>query len=240
MWRENCLMGTEIDIHPVQSSILCELLFIKEGRFGQLNKLGLSTDHFSFHINQLVDWGLVDKLEKGRYCLSKKGKEFANRFDTEKTEVERQAKVAVLIVGVKKEGNVKKYLIQQRLKQPYFGFWGFLTGKIKWGETVEEAGARELMEEAGLKGKLTLTAVKHKMDYDQKSKLLEDKYFFVIRASELQGEMTEKFEGGENKWMEKKEILELTDLFDGVEESMDLVGKINFAFSESKYSVKGY
>ncbi len=233
-------MSTEIDIHPVQSSILCELLFVKEGRFGQLNKLGLSTDHFSFHLKQLVDWGLVDKLKSGKYTLSEKGKEFANRFDTEKTEVERQAKVAVLIVGVKKEGGRKKYLIQQRLKQPYFGFWGFLTGKIRWGETVDQAGARELKEETGLKGKLELTAVKHKMDYDQRKKLLEDKYFFVIRASKLQGEMMKKFEGGRNKWMEKKEILQLTDLFDGVEESMELVDKANFKFSESKYKVRGY
>jgi len=145
-------MSVGTDIHPVQSSILCELLFTKEGRFGQLNKLGLSTDHFSFHLKQLIDWGLVDKPEKGKYRLSEKGKEFANRFDTEKAEVEKQAKVAVLIVGVKKERGEKKYLIQQRLKQPYFGFWGFLTGKVRWGETVEQAGSRELMEEAGLKG----------------------------------------------------------------------------------------
>lgn len=233
-------MSIGTDIHPVQSSILCGLLFTKEGRFGQLNKLGLSTDHFSFHLKQLIDWGLVDKLEKGKYRLSEKGKEFANRFDTEKAEVEKQAKVAVLIVGVKTERGEKKYLIQQRLKQPYFGFWGFLTGKVRWGETVEQAGVRELAEETSLKGKLELMAVKHKMDYNQRKKLLEDKYFFVIRASKLQGKMVEKFEGGRNKWMKKKEILQLTDLFDGVEESMKFVNKVSFKFSESKYRVRGY
>ncbi len=233
-------MSTQIDIHPVQSSILCRLLFTKEGRFKDLNTLNLSTDHFSFHIKQLTDWGLVKKLEKGKYTLTPKGKEFANRFDTDKNEVERQAKVAVLLVAVKTIKGKKKYLIQQRLKQPYFGFWGFVTGKIAWGEITKEAASRELNEETGLKGNIKLVGVKHKIDYTQDQKLLEDKYFFVFKVTNLKGKLKEKFEGGRNKWLTEEEILKLKNLFDGAEESMNFIKKPIFKFSEIKYLVKKY
>ena len=48
------------------------------------------------------------------------------------------------------ENSEGKFLAQQRLKQPFYGFWGRPTGKVGWGETILETAARELMEETGL------------------------------------------------------------------------------------------
>jgi ADP-ribose pyrophosphatase YjhB (NUDIX family) len=228
------------DIHPIQSIILCELLFVNEAGFAELNKKKLSSDQFSFHLRQLTDWKLIEKTESGKYRLTISGKEYANRFDTEKSEIEKQAKIGVLIVGQKEEKGVKKYLVQQRLKQPYFGYWGFATGKVRWGETVEEAAKRELKEEMGLEGKVELKAIKHKMDYNQDQKMLEDKYFLVVKVTNSKGNLTEEFEGGKNKWMTNEEILALENLFDGVQESIGLTEGEKLDFVETKYVVKGY
>lgn len=228
-------MKTEIDVHSVQAQILRVLLFKPKARFAQLNVEELSTDHFTFHVKQLVTSGLIRKNDEGSYELTTKGKEFANHFDTDKVSVEPQAKIGVLIVATKKEGKVKKYLIQQRLKQPYYGFHGCPGGKVRKGETVFEAAGRELKEETGLEGKLKLKAVKHKMDYSPEGALLEDKFFFLFVAENLSEKLIENFEGGRNLWLTEKEIYKLPKLFKDVAQSIKYAKGKELQFSEKKY-----
>lgn len=76
-------MIKDFDVHPIQANILRELLFVTNGSFGKLNKNKIGSDSFSFHLKQLINWGLVEKTE-GKYHLTTRGKEFANRFDTDK------------------------------------------------------------------------------------------------------------------------------------------------------------
>ena len=126
------------------------------------------------------------------------------------------------------------------MKQPYYGFYGFLTGKIKWGETVTEAAARELEEETGLKANPELIYIRHKMDYEVSGNLLEDKFFFGHRAVNCSGNLKENFDGGKNSWLTEKEILGLPNRFDGVEESLKMTENRKLVFVEKKYNVKGY
>ncbi|MFA5894960.1 MAG: NUDIX hydrolase [Candidatus Shapirobacteria bacterium] len=228
------------DIHPIQGEILCQMLFVETASFSELNKRKLPSDQFSFHLRQLTDLKYLEKNILGKYLLTTKGKEYANTFDTDKAEIEKQAKIGALIVGNKVLKGKKYFLMQQRLKQPYYGFWGFITGKIKWGETIEEGAQREFKEETGMVGNMELAGLKHKMDYNQKSELLEDKYFLLIRASKLRGKLTEEFEGGRNKWLTLEEIRNLPDLFDGVEETIKMSLTKKLDFSEIKYRVKRY
>ncbi len=234
-------MNKDFEIHPVQARILRELLFKREAGFAELNVCELSTDGFSFHLKSLVEAELLLKTEKG-YCLTDIGKEFANRFNTESTEVtyEAQAKVGILCCGVKKEGKQTKYLIQQRLKQPFYGYHGFMSGKIKKGDTPFETCLREFKEETGLTGKPVLKGVLHKMDYSLESKLLEDKYFFVFRIDCVKGELLESFSGGKNTWLTKHEIVKLPNLFNSVTEVIDILGRSKLSYFEGKYKVKGF
>lgn len=69
----------ELKIHDYQISILRELLFRPEARFRDLNKVDVTNDHFSFHVNHLIKEGLIKKTN-GKYSLTDEGKEFANRM----------------------------------------------------------------------------------------------------------------------------------------------------------------
>lgn len=229
-------MATELEIHQAQAQILRVLLFKPEARFAELNITRLTTDHFTFHLKQLLEAKMIEKNDKGSYRLTVKGKEFANRFDTEKAALEKQAKLAVLIVVVKPFQNVTKYVSQQRLKQPFFGYRGFITGKIRWGETVLETATRELKEEANLTGKLEFVGIEHKMDYSETGEILEDKYFYIVKATNPKGKLIENFEGGKNSWLSEKEILASENIFEDVPKILKGLMRGHFFFLEDKYS----
>ena len=229
-------------MHQIQNNILKTLLFKERARFVELNTEGISNDHFTFHLKRLLEQKLVEKNEQGFYNLTIIGKEYANRLDTDAKDVdiERQAKISVLVVCVGDFLGQTKYLVQQRLKHPSYGFHGFVTGKIKWGETVYGAAKRELKEETALEAKLVLAGIEHKIDYSDKGKLLEDKYFYVVKGTNHSGQLLESFEGGRNIWLLKQEIEKLPDLFDDVLKIIEVIDKGKFTFFEDKYNVNGY
>lgn len=229
-------------IHTVQVNILKVLLFNPDARFSDLNAVGISTDHFNFHVKRLVELGLVYKKDSGTYTLTNEGKEYANRLDVDSGEIkiERQAKVGILIICERGTGKNKEYLIQQRLKEPFYGYHGFMTGKVKWGETIEETAHRELEEETGLSADLTLFRVKHRMDYSEDNNLLEDKVFFQFHGRNAKGELKETIEGGKNMWLTKEKVLALPDLFHGIKEYLKSPPSDDLSFVEEKVTVKRY
>lgn len=222
-------------MHEIQIKILKELLFKPVAKFSDLNVTDLTNDHFTFHIKRLVELNLVQKSESG-YELTTFGKEYAGRLDTDNLVVERQPKTSVLLICTQDE----KLLIQQRLKQPYFGFHGFITGKTRWGETISETAIRELAEETGLTGVPKFIGLRHKMDYSVSDELLEDKLFFVVKFNNPTGKLIESYEGGKNLWLTEKNILELPNLFPDMAEFIAIYKTGSFFFSERKYTVEKY
>lgn len=230
-------------MHQIQNNVLRTLLFKEKLKFSQVNLDKISHDQFNFHLKSLIKNGLVIKDLAGFYSLTKQGKEYANRLDTDssKVQVERQAKVAVLVAAVRGSGKNKKYLVQQRLKQPFYGFYGFISGKIKWGETVFEAAQRELLEEANLKAKFEFCGIEHKMDYTPDGEILEDKYFYLCLAKRSQGELQNDFEGGKNVWLTRAQIKKLPNLFPDVFQTIKMIEQAKKpSFFEKKYIAKVY
>ncbi len=193
-------MSFEATIHQVQTTILRELLFMPEATFSQLQKrTNLDSDHFKFHVKRLVELDYVAKVAD-KYRLTPKGKEYANKLDTDQNTIERQPKTSVIVFLQDADGKV---LVQERLKHPYYGFWGYLGGKIRWGETILQAAARELHEESGLGAEsFTYRGVYHEhVASSETGELLEDKIFHVVAGHLPTGKLVEQFEGGRNAWL---------------------------------------
>jgi len=220
-------MSYEPHTHEAQAAILRHLLFVPYANFASLQKqTDLTSDHFNFHIKKLLESGYVEKTADA-YTLTRKGKEYANRMDTDDNTIEKQPKLSVAVIVENEEG---KQLAQQRLKQPYFGYWGRLTGKVRWGETTLEAAARELMEEAGITADLEVRGLYHKMDFEKESgDMLEDKYFIVVFGKNPQGDLIEDFEGGKNQWMSDEDLLAQDTVFESIQEITKMArGESNF------------
>ncbi len=217
-------MSYEPLVHETQIAILRHLLFSPSAGFAELQKdTRLTSDHFNFHIKKLLERGYVAKTND-QYVLTPQGKEYANRLDTDENEIERQPKVSVALVVERLHEGRREFLCQQRLKQPYYGFWGRLGGKVRWGESFEEAAERELMEETGLRAPFTYKLIFHKRDYAKETgELLEDKVFAVMYTSEPTGELMVDFEGGHNEWLTQEEFLAKGKIFESARDFVHLV-----------------
>ena len=236
-------MSYEPGAHETQITILRHLLFHLQVGFADLQReTDLTSDHFNFHIKKLVEEGYVGKIDK-QYMLTRKGKEYANRMDTDENEIEKQPKVSVAIT-IERKGpkGEREFLFQQRKKNPYYDFWGRVGGKIRWGETVIEAANRELKEETGLEADFEYKLLYHKRDFDKATnELLEDKIFLCVYSDNCRGEIKEEFEGGINRWMTDKEFHKQPKRFVSVDDFQNLIdrGEVfaerKFYYDESEY-----
>ena len=215
-------MSHEVQIHEAQTKILRELLFLPESNFAGLQKVsGLESDHVKFHIKRLVELGYVEK-QGVKYRLSIKGKEYANKLDTDAGVIERQPKVAVLLIVERDHDGEKQYLLQERRKHPYFGYWGAPTGKIRWGESILETASRELEEETGLTASFEYRGINHeRVRHSDTGEFVEDKIFHLMFTSNTTGTMKTEFDGGRNAWRTMAEMKQEPRKYKGFYEEME-------------------
>jgi ADP-ribose pyrophosphatase YjhB (NUDIX family) len=209
-------------IHYLQRQILRRLLFNPQLRYTELKpEAKLENNKFDFHLDQLVGMGYVVKQDKF-YKLTSGGKEYANRIDTDdsKSKVIIQAKITVSILPMRIRKGKREFVIYTRLKQPFYGCQGFLSGKVFYGETLTKAAARELKEETGLIARPKVFYIRHYLVYEKATrKLVEDKYFNFCIAKNPRGELKGKDEEGRYEWVPEVEIKKyVTNPFETVAE----------------------
>jgi ADP-ribose pyrophosphatase YjhB (NUDIX family) len=133
----------------------------------------------------------------------------------------------------------KQYLMQRRTKVPYRGNIGEPGGKVLFGEDVLAAAHRNMLVETGLDCTLELRGLVHFKDR-YLGRIVQDKYFFVVRATEPQGELLTEGETGENVWMTLSEIAANPQTYQGVTDMIALSQTDSFGFIESTHTVADY
>ena len=97
-----------------------------------------------------------------------------------------------------------RYLLVQRGKEPRKGLWAVPGGKVEFGETLEAAAAREVLEETGLEVAVGAVA--------WVGNAIGDGYHFVLidfHASVVGGDLAPGDDAADARWVTKEEALAL-------------------------------
>lgn len=204
----------------------------------------LTSDDFKFHLRKLVNLGLVMKNDEGVYELTPKGKEFANRFDYENRAPIRQPKLttATYVKRTSSDTGDVEYLFHQRLRQPYYGYWGVIGQPVRWGESFEGAASRGLREQTGLSAPLLLKGFYRQRDYlNSSDSILEDKLFIVFEA-EWQGEEPSHWPYAKAQWMTINELTSQEKRFDSCVEMLNKLtsDQIWFSYNDTDYKSEDF
>ncbi len=239
LWYIRCKVKYQTDINEVQAFIMGQLFTRGPLRFAQINTRAFSSDQFSYHLRQLLKYGLVEKSEDGIYNLSVNGRSRSVLLDTKSNQFIEQGFVACRVILAREHDGRRQYLMQYRTKVPYTGNIAEPGGKILFGEDVLVAAGRNMLKETGLTCAMQLCGLVHFKD-EYLGRIVQDKFFFVVWATEPHGELLAKGETGENVWMTLDEIEANPKTHQGVTDMIALAEGGAFGFIEQTHVMDEY
>lgn len=207
--------------------VLRKLMHCEGMRFNELWGNESTSNRFAYHLKILVEDGLVEKRGEV-YCLSHEGKKFCTYVEGETGEKSKFPLLGILAVIYDEKNN--KYLMMKRTKEPFYGVWGLVGGKMKFDDYIEECGRREVLEETGLDCDIELRGIFSSKTYCN-DELGYNHQMFVILARNPSGELKIGGREGEGVWMKLEEIEKL-DSFPDVLPIINMVRESGFGWIE--------
>ncbi|MFH1063819.1 MAG: NUDIX domain-containing protein [Candidatus Woesearchaeota archaeon] len=122
--------------NPKRSNIFKQFLYKTELRFNEIEKAtGIRSNDLAYFIQKLMDDGVLVKKDD-LYSLSPQAEKYIPFFVESE---DKQSPLPVVLVACVKDGKV---ILWKRSKRPYAGKWSLTGGRIRMGETVEQASLR--------------------------------------------------------------------------------------------------
>jgi len=189
--------------HELQKQILLKLIHEPELSFNALWAKQGESNKFAYHVNKLEETGLIHKNGTGCYKLTDEGRKLSAFIEGD-TGSKAEFPTLTVVMVVKQDG---KHLCQRRLKEPFYGVWGLVSGKINFGQNVFECAKRDLFEESGLLAEdWKLKAIETIKTFDNE-KLLYHHYMFIVQTDKVSGVLKEKTHKAEHCWLPLDEYL---------------------------------
>jgi len=196
----------------LKHTILNKLMFVPSATYGELHAVTGNHDLFNYHLRELVNRGLVAK-EKSTYSLTGQGRQQVALME-EDGKYQKQFKVGMFIDLFRKYKGKWQMYLYKRLKHPHYGYIGDITGKLKWGESLEDNLKRELQEELDIvPTKYDIAGMNRNLFRNETGEVVGDGVFISFYVTEWTGEPQSKNIEGEYFWHDIDDILNLEPIF---------------------------
>jgi ADP-ribose pyrophosphatase YjhB (NUDIX family) len=186
----------------IKQDVIKKLMHTPGMSFNQLWDKQGESNSFAYHLKQLEITGLIEKKSDGRYYLSQEGKELAVFVNGETGSVEKKPLVSILLVIFDEKNNV---LLYQRLKEPFYKYYGFPGAKLDFGESILNCAKRELKEETNLTADLEEVGCLNYSTYEGE-KIAFHHTHFVIKGTNPKGKLKEIDREGTFQWVTQEEF----------------------------------
>jgi hypothetical protein len=206
--------------HHLQKQILHTLVGRESARFADLRPQTVDSNVATYHIQQLLKQGLIEKREDGRYYLTPQGKIAGTTVSLSKKELFHEAHTVLFLAAKNKNS---EWLLRRRLVQPLYGMSGFVHGEPIACEPVAETASEIFKQRTGLSaqfeprgsGYITL------MEGDVHQSFI---HFTLLYTEQFEGELLTSTNHGENYWYtgdfsEQDIIPSMKSLIDALENS---------------------
>lgn len=227
------------DLNNIQAGIIRQLFLKEDLRFAEINIEHVPSDQFSYHLRQLIKYGLIEKTPEQKYRLSVMGRTRAIMLYPDKDGFIEQGFLAVRLVLAKEENGKQLFLIQKRRAVPFKGSYSTPGDKILFSEDVHTAARRAMLLQTGLECDVELKGVKHYMD-NYLGKIVQDKYFFVFLASNPRGTLKVEGRTGTNMWLTYKQATMTPPGIQGAKDIIDTALGNHFTFEEQTFLIDQY
>lgn len=217
----------------IRNNIILKLIHNPWARFSDLWDKDIESNTFTYHLKKLETEGLLEKCGE-IYKLTSKGKRHSAFVEGDTGE--RAAFPISTVIVIAKDGD--KILSQKRLKEPFYGCHGFISGKVNFGFNILECAKRDFMEEAGLEGDLEFKGMCMAKTFND-DELIFHHYIYYVLATNTKGKLIEKTHKAENFWVTIPDTKNL-ERFPDFDEVVKLVQKDKFFIRETeRYQEKG-
>lgn len=211
-------------MHPIKREIVQNLIMGSAQRFNQLKPADIESNHFIYYLKQLMAEGLVEKQGQ-TYTLTEHGKHMAGRFSLRDLTVRLQPKIVTTPVCIEDD----QVLLYRWRREPGFGQVSLVNGKLHFGESVVEAGNRELKEKTNLKAQLTHVGTVYIREFQQ-GQCNKHLLSHILSGADVTGDLRAT-DVGEPFWADKKELGNL-NLLPGTQEILNCMDQPPVFFRE--------
>ncbi len=197
---------TQKSLPSIQNHILLKLKNAKALRYSELRPGKVPNDLFNYHLQFLVQKGVIDRAEDG-YSLSDIGIKYVANPHPAGEGIADLFKVNVITIVSRVVDGKIEVLNQIRKSNPSYGKVGVMGGVVLKGELIESAATRKLEEETGLDAEFKLIGYERRIMY-KTGELFSDIMFPIAYADESSGELRVDTMFGHNMWVPIDEAIE--------------------------------
>ena len=184
-------------------------------RFSDMNTEGYPSDQFSYHVRHMIKNGLIEKVDDKNYSLTRSGRRHLLTFDSKVDAYMEQGLIGIRAIITRETKQGEEILIQRRYREPHLGQFVLPGGRVRFGEPVHEAVQRVVYSENGISGTYQLLGVRHIIEETERD-ALQDKYFFVFKATSITGNLELSGPTGTNQWILMSDLEKDDNLLHGL------------------------